>query len=58
MILSMRFYEPTLVIYPFAGVKFTLFVILSHGLPLNWMKLKMKFVRIKGDCKFSNVMMK
>ena len=44
--------------YPFARVNFKLLMTLSHVLPLNWMKLKMKFMTIKGNYKFTNIMVK
>ena len=44
--------------YPFARVNFKLFMTLSHVLPFNWMKLKMKFMRIEGNYKFTNILMK
>ena len=44
--------------YPFARVNFKLLMTFSHVLPLNRMKLKMKFMRMKGNYKFTNIIMK
>ena len=58
MILSMCFYKQTLVKQCFTeGQVYTLYDFVTFYLT-NWMKLKMKFMIIKGDYTFINIMMK